>query len=138
MSISIGISALQALRFTQSPPARISKSLGDNVMLRWTYSITKPSELVRLECGYLNQSRQMLKLMEQFSTESQPRTTVAGTRFANRAYIQNGALMLTNLRAEDSGIYYCIIKAYNAARFQTITLRSTDSYMTVGGMINLL
>ena len=70
--------------------------------------------------------------------EKQPRTTVAGTRFENRAYIQNGALMLTNLRAYDSGIYYCIIKAYDAARFQTVTLRSTDSYLSIGGMINLL
>ena len=135
--MSLGVAALQALRFTENPPARISKSLGDNVMLRWTYSITKPSELVRLECGYLNESRQMTKLMEQFSTESQPRSTATGTRFQNRAYIQNGALMLTNLRAEDTGIYYCIIKAYDADKFKTVTIRSTDSYLSIGGMIKL-
>ena len=133
-----GITCLQALRFTQNPPARITKSLGDNIVLRWTYDITKPSELVRLECGYLNQTRQMTKLIEQFSTESQPRTTVIGTRFQNRAYIENGALILTNLRSEDSGIYYCIMKTYDAARFETVTIRSTDSYLSVGGMIDII
>ena len=131
-----GLLSLHALTFTQTPPSRISKSLGDNVMLKWTYSIAKPSELVRLECGYLNQSRQMTKLMEQFSTEFQPRTTVIGTRFVNRAYIENGALILTNLRAEDNGIYYCIMKVYDAVRFETVTIRSIDTYLSVGGKID--
>eukprot|EP00112_Aurelia_sp_Birch-Aquarium-sp1_P005149 Seg1584.3 transcript_id=Seg1584.3/GoldUCD/mRNA.D3Y31 product="hypothetical protein" protein_id=Seg1584.3/GoldUCD/D3Y31 len=124
---------LQALRFSQSPAARISKAVGETVQLTWKYSITRPSELVRLECGYLNTSRQMTKLMEQLSTETQPRITVIGTRFQNRAYIQNGALVLTRLRAQDSGIYFCRVKAYDATTFQTVTIRSQDSYLSVGG-----
>eukprot|EP00112_Aurelia_sp_Birch-Aquarium-sp1_P009715 Seg2113.5 transcript_id=Seg2113.5/GoldUCD/mRNA.D3Y31 product="hypothetical protein" protein_id=Seg2113.5/GoldUCD/D3Y31 len=124
---------LQALRFSQSPAARISKAVGETVQLTWKYSITRPSELVRLECGYLNTSRQMTKLMEQLSTETQPRITVIGTRFQNRAYIQNGALVLTKLRAQDSGIYFCRVKAYDATTFQTVTIRSQDSYLSVGG-----
>jgi len=128
-----GIATIQSLKFTQNPPPRISKSLGDNVKLKWTYSIPKPSELVRLECGYLNASRQMTTLMMQFSTDNQPRTTVTGTKFQNRAYIENGALVLTNLKSTDAGIYYCIIKAYDAGSFRTVTIRSTDSYLSIGG-----
>ena len=76
--------------------------------------------------------------MEQFSTESQPRTTVTGTRFQNRAYIENGALVLTNLKSADAGIYYCLIKAYDAVKFETVTIRSTDSYLSIGGLLRLL
>lgn len=77
----------------------------------------------------------MTKLMEQLSTETQPRITVIGTRFQNRAYIQNGALVLTKLRAQDSGIYFCRVKAYDATTFQTVTIRSQDSYLSVGGIM---
>ncbi|XP_065054854.1 uncharacterized protein LOC135683516 [Rhopilema esculentum] len=124
---------VHASRFTENPGARITKALGDNVALRWKHTIYRPSELVRLECGYLNASRQMTKLMEQLPSENQPRTTVAGTRFENRAYIKDSALVLTNLRAEDTGIYFCIMKVYDSQQFRTVTVRSPDSYLSIGG-----
>lgn len=133
-----GFVAIQAISFTQNPPARITKSVGDNVVLKWSYSILQPSELVRLQCGYLNESRKMTKLMEQFSTEFQPRITVTGTKFENRAYIENGALILTNLRADDNGIYYCVMKVYDSVLFQTVTIQSSDTYLSVGGNFNII
>eukprot|EP00794_Sanderia_malayensis_P014349 gene14349-15845_t len=126
-----GLYELEAVEFTQTPAKSISKSIGSNVELKWTFTINNPSEFVRLECGYLNKSRKMTKLMEQVSTDHQPRLAAAGTRFANRASIKNGALVLTNLRVEDTGRYFCILKAFDAITYRTVTKRSNDSYLLV-------
>ena len=62
--------------------------------------------------------------------DNQPRTTVTGTRFQIRAYIERGALVLTNLKSADAGFHYCIIKVYNKGNFRTETMRSKDSYLS--------
>ena len=133
-----GLHTVKALRFTQNPPGRISKTAGEKVELTWKFAIDKPSELVRLECGYLNSSRQMMKLIEQLSTETQPRITTLGTRFHNRASVMNGALVITGLQVGDTGIYYCVLKAYDAMTFRTVTIKSIDSYLSVGGSFSAL
>ena len=117
--------------------SQVNKAVGDSVDLKWTFVVDNTHEMVLFQCGFLNSSRQLHPLITKGPKDRIPRVLTNAqipVKYRDRVFVtSDGTMRITKLRNDDTGNYFCHLKAYHKGQFGTKTINSPNTYLSVGG-----